>query len=257
MYAKGMGGFERAKIEIGLDVDPAYLGELVFKEGNVDTAKAAMDAIKHSSSMSSLFGKGLSNSPEETLRRMQAGYLDNLYESIRMSADEKGIDAAIKKFSALTQSSKSNRTFATVFSKEDQSKILKGLQYAKALEKQSAGNFSLAVRGQQTAAVRRVLNDQNSALGRTWAAFTAAGPALIARWMLESGGEKQIKRYMGLNNKLVKYPEQFDKRDQMALFSVMASAPWRHDELPQELQEGKLDPKDAIMLQKLESFGLK
>jgi hypothetical protein len=256
MYAKGMEGFNRATIEVGLDAHPEFVGELLFKEGNVTTAKDAMEALKHSAGISSLFGKGLTEDQGKTLKRMQAGYLDSLYGKILASPDEKAIDTAIKEFTKLTTNSKTNRTFATVFSKEDQGKILKGLQYAKQMEKQSAGNFSLAVRGQQTANVRKVLSDQNSALGKTWAAMLAAGPAMIARWMLEEGGEKQVKRLMGLNSKLMMNPNEFNKRDQMALFSVMASAPFRHEELPSDFQEVQADPRDVILMKKLESLGI-
>lgn len=257
MYAKGMEGFNRATIEIGLETQPEFVGEMIFKEGNVTVARDAMQAIKHSSSISSLFGKGLSEEQGKTLRRMQAGYLDSIYGRILASSDDKAIDAAIKEFTQLTTSSKANRTFSTVFSKEDQAKVLKGLRYAKTLERQAAGNFSLAVRGQQTANVRKILSDQNSLLGKTWGAMLASGPALIARWMLESGGEKQIKKFMGLNSKLMMNPSEFNKRDQMALFSVMASAPFRHEELPSDFQEVQADPRDIILMKKLESLGLK
>jgi len=256
MYSKGMEGFNRSKIEVGLEVAPEFVGEQLLKEGNVTSVEAAFEAIKHSSGISNLFGKGLSTSAEETTKRMKAGYLDALYERIQTAKPDKGIQAAVQAFTDLTRKSKANRTFNAVFSPKEQANILKGLEYASSFERQSGGNISLAVRGQQAANVRKILANENSALGNTWSAFIAAGPAMFGRWMLEESGEKQIRKLIQLNKKLLDDPVKFNKRDQMALFSIMASAPFRHDELPPEWQDMKEDPRDVILTKKLESLGL-
>lgn len=237
-----------------IDKAPEKIGEEVWANGNVTSVAEAYRAIEQAAKTAKKVG-GKPVDVADLKSRFKAGYLDNLFRQVQSEMTDSATTKASTIFGKIAGDPKTRDTFNAVLSKKEQDRIKYVLKWAETLEKQGAGNFSLVVRGRQSAGLKQALNTLSATttasglidpIGFAVGGALAVSPALLARWATSGkASQKAMKQMQGLVAK--KVAGNWDPvRDGGAWLSLIASMPLREDDIdPSMLQEG-LDAQNSL-----------
>lgn len=243
-----------------VDKAPEKIGETVWANGNVTSVREAYRAIEEAAKTAKMVGgkpvdvAGLRN-------RFKAGYLDSLFRQVQSEMTDSATTKASTIFGKLAGDPKYADTFNAVLSKQEQARIKHVLGWAESLEKLGAGNFSLVVRGKQSAGLRQVMQgltltgtagviDPTLAVVGLSAAVT---PAVLARWATSgNASEKAIQQLTGLAKKF--NAGKWDPiRDGGALATLIGTMPLRQEDIPPEMRREGLTASEAYQYEQLKA----
>lgn len=242
---------------------PEYVGETIYRTGNVTTIKKAFEAIDKSVELARLAGETPVD-PNVLKNQLRAGYLDALITPLQTA--ETTIPSAEKLLLSITKDAKKRDTFNAMFTPQQQAEIKKNLGWANLMEKGAAGNFSLLVRGKQSGALNNIAGKlaQAGAFAAGPASFAlepmsgAAAIAIIAApsWLAKravSGkvSNKIIEKATGLIKKFDQ--GQFTSKDWGAWFGILADTAYDGDEVPEPLKIEGLTAEETYRKYQLES----
>ena len=248
-YREGMQNLRSEAVKSLADKAPEAVAESIWATGNVSLVHKAYNAIDDAALMAERVG-GKPVDAEALKGRLKAGYLDNLFRQVQSEMTDSAADKASTIFGKIKGDPKYRDTFKAVLTKEEQAQISKVLGWAESLEKSSGGNFSLIVRGKQSAGIRTLLQGAGiaGAAGTSVApasALLAIGavmtPPVLARWAVSGkASNKALKQMQGLVERAV--AGKWDRiRDGGALVTLMGTVPLRDNETPPEYRSGKND----------------
>lgn len=244
----------RSKSISGLiDKAPEKIGETVWSNGNVTSVKEVYRAIEDLAKTAKITG-GKPVDVADLKSRFKAGYLDNLFRQVQSEMNNSASAKASTIFGQISGDPKTIDTFNAVLSKEEQGRIRHVLGWAESLEKIGAGNFSLVVRGKQSAGLRQLMNGLSVTgaagvidLSLAGVGFAAAiTPSVLARWATSGkASQKALEKLTGLARKFE--AGDFDPiRDGGALMSIVATMPLRNEDIPSELHVKGLNANEAL-----------
>jgi hypothetical protein len=244
-------------------LDPEFVGENIARQGNVTTLQKAFDAIDEAGKLADEAGRGKisigSGSPvtaEQLKNNVRAGYIENLLLSARETQDTaKGGLAVLQ---SILKNNKTRRTFEQALTPEQQKSVRSALAFGTYLERNSAGNFSLIVRGAQSGQARKVgreaLNqDGIFSFGKAATAMAIIGaPSFLAKRAVEG---KVSKRYMQEMSYLI---DRFDKgqftaSDYARLMGFMVNNSSDFDDVPPEFAVRGLTATEVYKKEQLDA----
>ena len=268
IYREGMRNLKPQALKTLATKAPEKVGETLWATGNVTDVKLAYRAIDEAVATAKRAGTTIPDAAK-LKGDIQAGYLEQLFKQVRTSADGGEAMSALKLLENLKSDPKMRDTFAAVLPPEAQGRINKVLGWAAKLEKQSGGNFSLVVRGRQSAEFRKLAQlggglQVGGATAATGAAFLSApvaigagllavlGPKFLATRATSGKVSKEaMKQLQGIQERYV--ADKLDPvRDLTALMGVMISMGITNDELPKEFQVPNLTAEEALELKELQ-----
>lgn len=131
------------------DMNPEFVGEEIYRQGNVTAIQKAFNAIDESVALAKRAGEKVPTGHAEKLKnQLRAGYFDALITPVQNQ--ESSIKTAQQLLSKVNSDVKVRDTFNTLFSTKQQKNIKEVLGWGAIMEKENAGNFSLIVRGRQS-----------------------------------------------------------------------------------------------------------
>lgn len=236
---------------------PEFVGEQLYRSGNVSSVEAAFKAIDESVEAAKLAGKKGDDLPDaETLKNnIRAGYLRELFTPIQTG--ELSTERAIRLLQELNES-KAGDTFNAVLTPKQIGDVKRALGWGRQLEQQAAGNFSLIVRGRQSGAFNQVANQignitQGQGLSGVVVATAAtlmASPLFLANRAIKGD---LTKDYLAkLKDYAVKFDTgKMDAGDIGQFLGFLASDLSEDEEIPMELRVRGLNSKEALELHQL------
>jgi len=152
------------------DMAPEFVGETIYKQGNVTAIQKAFNAIDERVSLAQRSGEELPDKFAEDLKnQLRAGYFDALITPVQMQ--ESSIKTAQQLLDQVNANVKIRDTFNTLFSSKQKTEIRDVLKWGARMEKENAGNFSLIVRGRQSGEFNKL-----STIALQGSSLVSAGP---------------------------------------------------------------------------------
>jgi hypothetical protein len=263
IYREGMRGLRPQALKSLATKAPEAVGETIYRTGNVTDVEAAYSAIDKAVEVAKLTGGAVPDAAK-LKGDLQAGYLDTLLSGVRTVSEGGEATAALKLLDNIQGTPQTADTFNAVLPKESQARIKQMLGWAAQLEKNSGGNFSLVVRGRQSAELRKLaqtgtgtsagvaLGFFNPALGVGLGLLAVLGPPILARRAVKGKvSANTLKELQGIQQRYV--ADELDPiRDMSALFSVMISMGITNEDLPDEFKVEGLEAEEALRYQQLQ-----
>lgn len=256
-----------------LKTDPESIAKALYAEGNVTPiTNLYKDARSLKQFSKELEGTGVN--AKEILTDFKAGYADAFFEDLTTSTGDDAVDLAQQMLSKLGEGSafgksETMNTFKAVLNPAERKRMTELLKNAAKMEQISAGNFSLAVRGQQTAGLRKFGKGIEGTLGATGVATGVAmaslpasiisgfaffmGPRYLAKAAVHGKITDDIlKQVNGLAHKAA--AGKFDvARDGALLMTLVGSSATRQSDIPEELQgDPELPVEHQMFLKSIE-----
>lgn len=257
-----------------MKTNPESIAKALYAEGNVtpiidDLFGDVRNLRKFSKELE---GAGIDS--KKIISDFKAGYVDSLFTDLTTSTADDTAKGALDMLSKLGNKEawgdiNTMNTFKSVLNPAERKRLTSLLGNASKLEQISAGNFSLAVRGQQSAGLRKVGKGIEGSLGTagiaggvaiaSMPATVAAGfaffmlPRYLARAAVNGKVTDDILREVnGLANKYVS--GKFDNAtDGAALLALVGSSASRTSDLPPALQgDPELPPEHQVFLKSIE-----
>lgn len=247
VYKETKDSLNTSAIKSVVKAAPEHAGALIYKTGNVTAVKEAFNALDEAAKTAKRVGETFD--AEGAKDALRAGYINQFFKK---ADEDTAIDTARKLASQLKNDQNVSNTFEAMLTPKQQADVMKVLGWAGQLEKNSAGNFSLIVRGRQSGELNKVASElSNSAqLGLNLytvgkgLAFLAA-PAKLAQ---RAVGGKVTQEYLSqMKTIITKFDSgQFDTSDAVVLFGLWAKNYVEGEEIPKELRIPKLSDKQAL-----------
>ena len=226
---------------------PEHAGALIYKTGNVTAVKEAFAALDEAAKAAKRVGEKFD--AEAAKDALRAGYINQFFKK---AGEDTAIDTARKLASQLKHDQAVSNTFEAMLTGKQQSDVMKVLGWAGKLEKNSAGNFSLIVRGRQSGELNKVASELTNAGQLGLNLFTVgkgiaflATPAKLAE---RAVGGKVTNEYLSqLKDVVTKFDKgQFDTSDAVVLFGLWAKNYVEGEEIPKELKIPELSEKESL-----------
>lgn len=257
-----------------MKTNPEAIAKALYAEGNVtpiidDLFGDVRNLRKFSKELE---GAGIDS--KKILSDFKAGYVDSLFSDLTTSTGDDTAQGALNMLSKLGDGTSwgdanTMNTFKSVLNPAERGRLTALLKNASKLEQLSAGNFSLAVRGQQAAGLRKVGKGIEGTLGTVGVGAgvaTAAFPAAVAAGFLFFMTPKYLARaavsgkvtddILRQVNGLAKKASEgnFDNAtDGAALLALVGSTASRTSDLPPDLQgDPTLPPEHQVFLKSIE-----
>lgn len=263
IYREGMTNLRSDAVTSLVTRAPEFVGETVFSEGNVTLVKQAYKAIDDAASIAKQID-GTAVDAEALKNNFKSGYLDSLFKEVQRDMSNNAADRASAVFGKVKSDPKIKDTFNTVLNKSEQAEVMKVLKWAEALERQTAGNFSLVVRGKQSQGFNRAVQNAQS-LGAGGAAAGALGivspfgaiaigvgimssPALLAKWAVSGKAtNKMLTKASGLISRAAQGKIDAQK-DFVTMMTLLSTMPLRQEDIPPEWRKEGLSANEAAEL---------
>lgn len=232
-----------------VDTQPEFVGEEIFRSGNVSTVEAAFKAVDEAAESAKRLGKEFD--AEQVKNNIRSGYLRQLFA--KTEVNETSTEAAAKLLRQLEGDPKVGDTFKAVLTPQMIGQVKRVLGWANTLEKQSAGNFSLIVRGRQSGALNKTANeigDAGAGIGFSpfvlaTAATMVASPLFLASRAVN--GKASSKNLAQLKDFVTRYAAgKLDAGDISSFFLLLANDASESDYIPPELKVPNLSPKETF-----------
>lgn len=170
IYRESMNTLQDDALRGLADMAPEFVGETIYKQGNVTAIKKAFDAIDESVALAERAGEKLPDGYAENLKnQLRGGYFDALITPVQNQ--ESSIKTAQQLVNKVNSDVKIRETFETLFTPQQQKEIKEVLNWGAIMEKENAGNFSLIVRGRQSGEFNKL-----STLALQGSSAISAGP---------------------------------------------------------------------------------
>lgn len=236
-----------------LEQYPSQVAKMVFR-GDVPekVTKVFTDSRELAKWSRQLQGQGID--PKPIIADFKATYADNFIRQMTEATGDNAVDIAAKQLDMLDPAigrPEQINMFKAMFNPAERKRLVQGLRYADKMEKISSGNVSLAVRGQQSAGIRKAaragVGAVEAALGVGAGSFAGAPtaiigglaffstPAIIARNSVKGKlTEDILQKALGIASKGPK--GSFDTiRDGTALLTLIGKVATTPEDLPPEL----------------------
>ena len=228
---------------------PEFVGEEIYRNGSVSSVEAAFKAVDEAAALAKRNGETFD--PETVKNNIRAGYLRQLF--VKADVNETSTEAAAKLLRQLEGDDTMGDTFKAVLTPEQVGQVKRVLGWASTLEKQSAGNFSLIVRGRQSGALNQAVNEAGNAGAGTGfsplllasAATLVASPLFLANRAIN--GKVTNKTLSQLKDFVTRYDAgKLDAGDVSSFFLLLANDASESDYIPPELKVPNLSPKETF-----------
>ena len=241
---------------------PEFVGEHIATTGNVTLVENAFKAIDDAAALAKQYGTPFD--PVKIKQDLKAGYVNSLLSKVMADMKGEAVEKASTVLGKLRTDLKSSDTFKAMLSKEEQGQLMKVLGWSEKLNKETAGNFSLMIRGKQSQALRQIVRGLSGvsvaggyvglgAVGAVTAAIGAvAAPSLIARWAVSG---KATNKALGQIEDVIKAVNEGKKLSGAAIagfVALVASMPLRYEDLPDLEVKDNMTAGDALMFQFIE-----
>lgn len=235
---------------------PEFAGEAIFETGNVSSVQAAFKAMDEAEAVSKRLAadKPKGNVPIFNAAKakddLRAGYLEALFTKTELA--DTSAQTAAKLLEQIARDPKTKDTFNAMLPPQLQSEVKKVLGWGYQLEKNSAGNFSLIVRGRQSGELNKLANQAtgNDATGfalttTVKAIATITGPERLAKRAV--GGKATNKYLTQLKDLTVKFDKgELKTTDMATLLGLWATDATEKEKLPLELRVPNLNSQEAL-----------
>ena len=160
---------------------PEFVGSTIYRNGNVTMVQKAFNAVDEAYAVAQRAGKTGDELPnvEQIKNNIRAGYLESLFKKVQ--TQDTSVATASKLLRDLAEDPLMRDTFNTILTNKQKNEIKRVLRWADVLETQSAGNFSLVVRGRQSGALNQIINAGAGAGAVT--GFTVSDPFVLGMSM--------------------------------------------------------------------------
>lgn len=228
--------------------DPEWAGQMIYKNGNVTAVESAFKALDLAETNAKRVGKTFDAA--QAKNDLRAGYLEQLLSKAELS--ETSAEMSSRLLERISRDPLAKDTFQAILTKPQQAQVKRVLAWGDALEKNSAGNFSLIVRGRQSGELNRLASEMsgndNAGFAPTMvvkAIATLAAPAKLAGRAVN--GKVTGEYLTQLKDTVVKF-DKGDLRtsDMAALLGLWATSVTEKEEIPVEFRVPKMDSKQSI-----------
>jgi hypothetical protein len=228
---------------------PEFVGEEIYRTGSVSSVEAAFKAVDEAAALAKRNGEEFN--PETVKNNIRAGYLRQLF--VKADVNETSTETAAKLLRQLEGDDTMGDTFKAVLTPQQIGQVKRVLGWASTLEKQSAGNFSLIVRGRQSGALNQAVNEVGNAgagigfrpLLLASAATLVSSPLFLANRAVN--GKATNKTLAQLKDFVTRYDAgKLDAGDISSFFLLLANDASESDYIPPELKVPNLSPKETF-----------
>lgn len=234
----------------GIVIDqPEFVGETIYRNGNISTVESAFKAVDEAAVNAKRVGEKFD--AEEVKNNIRAGYLRKLF--VKAQVDDTSTETASRLLKQLENDPEMADTFNAVLPPKMRNEVKRVLGWAQKLEKQSAGNFSLIVRGRQSGALNQAVNEVgNAGAGSGFSPFLLASAAsLVASPLFLANrainGKVTNKNLSQLRDFITKYDQnKLDAGDISSFFLLLANDASESDYIPPELKVPNLSAKETF-----------
>lgn len=249
VYRESMKTLNNNSIKGLVSVDPEFVGETIYQTGNVSTVEAAFKAVDEAAELAKKNGETFN--ADEIKNNIRAGYLRKLF--VKADVNETSTESAARLLRQLEADDAMGDTLKAVLTPQQVAQVKRVLGWANTLEKQSAGNFSLIVRGRQSGALNQAVNEVGSAGAGTGfspfilasAATLVASPLFLASRAIS--GKATNKNLAQLKDFVTRYDAgKLDAADVSSFFMLLANDASESDYIPPELKVPNLSPKETF-----------
>lgn len=218
------------------DMAPEYVGETIYKTGNVTAIQKAFEAVDKSVELALKNGEKLPDGYADGIKnQLRAGYFDALITPVQ--TQESSVTTALQLLNKVNKEVRTRDTFNTLFSPKQQKDIRQALKWGADMEKENAGNFSLIVRGRQSGEFNKLSTviTQGSAgvatsslgllspAGLAVPLMVVTSPHFLAR--RATGGTASQKLLDMIEGKIKRFEaNQYNVRDAVTLLNVLADS---------------------------------
>lgn len=229
---------------------PEFAGERIYSVGSVSSVEAAFKALDEAAVNAQRVGKTFD--AEAAKADLRAGYLEALFTKTELA--DTSAQQSVKLLEQIIRDPKTKDTFEAMLPPKLQSEVKKVLGWGYQLEKNSAGNFSLIVRGRQSGELNRFANQMsgNDAAGLAITTIvkslaTITGPQFLAKRAVSG---KATNKYLSqLKDVVTKFDSgDLTKTDAATLLGLWATNVSPDEKLPQELQVPNLTPEESLKM---------
>jgi hypothetical protein len=232
-----------------VDTHPEFVGEELYRTGNVSSVEAAFKAVDEAAESAKRVGQDFD--AEQIKNNIRAGYLRQLF--VKAEVNETSTEAAAKLLRQLEGDDRMGDTFAAVLTPQQIGQVKRVLGWATTLEKQSAGNFSLIVRGRQSGALNKAaseIGDAGAGIGFSPFVLASAATMVASPLFLASraiNGKASSKNLAQLKDFVTRYDAgKLDAGDISSFFLLLANDASESDAIPPELKVPNLSPKETF-----------
>lgn len=267
VYRESMSTLRDSSIAGLATKEPEFVGETIYRQGNVTSIQKAFEAIDKSVELAKMAGKTGDELPNaEVLKnQIRAGYIDALITPVQVNTSS--LPTAQKLLEEINKSATKADTFKTLFNPKQQADIKKILGWGSRMEQLSAGNFSLIVRGRQSGSLNKLATQlaqsgafTGTAIGSGIAlsplgAATAIGFLVAPAWLAKKAvnGKVSQKLISQMTSLVKKFDDnKFNSRDWVTLFTLLADNTAADEQLPASLQIKDLNAQEALRTHALE-----
>ena len=232
-----------------VDTQPEFVGSEIYRTGNVSTVEAAFKAVDEAKASAERLGKEFD--AEQIKNNIRAGYLRQLFQ--RSEIAETSTESASRTLREIAANDEVGDTFNAVLTPKMQAEVKRVLGWGSTLEKQSAGNFSLIVRGRQSGSLNKVANEVGDAgagigfnpLVLGTAATMVSSPLFLANRAIN--GKVTTENLKQMKDFVRRYDQsKLDASDISSFFLLLANDASESDEIPIELRVPNLSPKETF-----------
>tara|TARA_R110001632_G_scaffold168945_2_gene287797 strand:+ start:1719 stop:3749 length:2031 start_codon:yes stop_codon:yes gene_type:complete len=230
---------------------PEFVGEQLFKNGNVSSVEAAFKALDEAAKNAKRVGEDFD--VEEIKNSIRAGYLKKLF--VKTQVDDTSTETAARLLKQIKEDPNYKDTFNAVLSPKMQGQVLRVLAWSDKLQSQSAGNFSLIVRGRQSGAFNQAISEVGGAgagggfkpLILATAASLVASPLFLANRAVN--GKITGKKLAEMKNFAIQYDRgELTPANIISFFTLLANDSSEEENLPPEFKIPGLNSKESIEL---------
>lgn len=237
---------------------PEFVGSQIYANGNVSSVEAAFKAIDKAVEIGKKAGKMEDEllDAESLKNDLRAGYLRKLFTPTEVA--DTSTETALTLLKKIERDPELSDTFQAVLTATQVAQTKRILGWAKNLDQQAAGNFSLIVRGRQSGAANQVINQMTNITGEgVKSTVIAAAASLIATPFFLANrainGQVTTKLLEQLKDYSVKFNTgKMDAGDVGQYFGLLASVVKPNEELPPELKIPGLDSRESLELHRLQ-----
>lgn len=249
VYRESLKTLNAKSIKGLVNVDPEFVGEEIYRTGSVSSVEAAFKAVDEAAELAKKNNETFN--ADEIKNNIRAGYLRKLF--VKADVNETSTETAARLLRQLEADDTMGDTFKAVLTPQQVAQVKRVLGWANTLEKQSAGNFSLIVRGRQSGALNQAVNEVGSAGAGTGfspfilasAATLVASPLFLASRAIS--GKATNKNLAQLKDFVTRYDAgKLDAADVSSFFMLLANDASESDYIPPELKVPNLSPKETF-----------
>lgn len=248
VYRESMRTLNNNSLKSAVRIDPEFVGEEIYRTGNVSSVEAAFSAIDEAAALAKRNGEEFD--AEALKNNIRSGYLRQLF--VKTDVNDTSTETAARLLRQIEGDPQVGDTFAAVLTPQQIGQVKRVLGWANTLEKQSAGNFSLIVRGRQSGAFNQAVSEVgNAGAGMGFnpsilasAIGLVASPLFLAERAIK--GKVTDKYLQQLKSYVTKYDQgKLDNADIAAFFTLLANDASEADSVPIELKVPQLNAQET------------